>query len=64
MAYKDGETFTTYCDKDYDRHVYKIVLKNGKKIDFDDYSLMRYHWYQWRKNCDHVEVIDVGGKGF
>ena len=66
MAYKDGETFTTYCDKDYDRHTYKIVLNNGKSVVFESYELMRYQWYQWRNNCSHVEVIDVkvSGEGF
>ena len=66
MAYKDGETFTTYCDKDYDRHTYKIVLNNGKSVAFESYELMRYQWYQWRTNCSHVEVINakVVGKGF
>ena len=66
MAYKDGETFTTYCDKDYDRHTYKVVLNNGKSIAFESYSQMRYQWYQWRNNCSHVEVIDtkIAPKGF
>ena len=64
MAYKDGEDFTTYCEKDYDRHTYKLVLTNGKSVTFDDYSVMRYHWYQYRKAASHVVVIDAGGKGF
>ncbi len=66
MAYKEGETFTTYCDKDYDRHTYKIVFNNGKSISFESYEVMRYHWYQWKVSCSHVEVIDtkVIAKGF
>ena len=63
MAYKEGETFTTYCDKHYDRHDYKIVLKNGKCISFESYEVMRYHWYQWKSSCSHVEVIDTKLKG-
>ena len=58
MAYKDGENFTTYCDKDYDRHTYKLVLKNGKSVTFEDYNVMRYHWYQYRKAASHVIVCD------
>lgn len=59
MAYKDGETFTTYCDKDYDRHTYNLILNNGKLVVFESYEQMRYQWYQWRKDCSHVEVIDT-----
>jgi len=44
MAYKDGENFTTYCDKDYDRHHYKLVFENGKGIVFGDYDTLREYW--------------------
>ena len=70
MAYKDGEVFETYCDKPYEKHTYKIVLKNGKAIIFEDYDVMRYHWYQYKNYATHVEIVDVsktklkGGKGF
>jgi hypothetical protein len=64
LTYKDGEDFTTYCDKDYDRHTYKLVLKDGKSVVFDDYSVMRYHWYHYRKALSHVDVVDPSGKGF
>ena len=64
MAYKDGEDFTTYCDKPYDRHRYKLILKNGKSITYDDYEIMRYHWYQYRQSAERVEVVEGGGKGF
>ena len=47
MAYKDGETFTTYCDKDYDRHTYKLVLNNGKAVIIEDYEVVRSFWYQY-----------------
>ena len=68
MAYKDGEEFTTYCDKSYDRHVYRMYSKEGKYITFEDYELMRYYWYQMREEVSHVEVVEpkkrAGGKGF
>jgi len=56
MAYKDGETFTTYCDKDYDRHTYNLVLKDGRSVIIEDYNLVKYYWYQYRKVMSHVEV--------
>ena len=58
MAYKEGETFTTYCDKDYDRHTYKIVLKNGKAVLIEDYGVARSFWYQYRTQTSHIEVVD------
>jgi predicted nucleic acid-binding protein len=58
MAYKDGETFTTYCDKDYDKHNYRIILTNGKAIVLEDYEVVRAFWYQYRTQVSCVEVID------
>ena len=65
MAYKDGEDFTTYCDKPYDRHTYKMVLKSGKEVIFEDYEMMRAHWFHWKPNCESIEILDeTSGKGF
>ena len=68
MAYKDGEVFESYCDKPYDRQIYKVVLKDGRSVTFDSYDLMRYEWYQNREHLSHVEVLDAtkntAGKGF
>lgn len=69
MAYKDGETFTTYCDKDYDRHDYKLILSNGKSIVFDDYDTAKRYWYEYRGKVVSIQVLDKktkpsGGKGF
>ena len=61
MAYVDGETFKTYCDKPYDRHVYHLH-KNGETYEFEDYEMMKYYWYQWRKEVTTVEVVDVPKK--
>ena len=57
MAYVDGKNFTSYCDKPYDRHKYKMVLKNGKAITFEDYEVLRAHWYHYRQHLSHVDVI-------
>ena len=68
MAYKDGEEFTTYCDKSYDRQIYKVFLKDGQAVIYDNYEVMRYHWYQNRAHLSHVEVLDApkstAGQGF
>ena len=65
MAYKDGEVFQTYCDNLYDKHKYKIVLKDGRSVEFDDYEIMKYHWYHWRDLAETVIILDcTAGKGF
>ena len=59
------KTFKQTCDKDYDRHIYRVHLSNGTTVDFENYEVMRYHWYQGREHAVSVEVIDVtAGKGF
>ena len=64
MAYKDGETFTTYCDKDYDRHTYTIVLKNGEFASIHDYETLQQTWYYYRDQASHIVVVDKAGVGF
>ena len=66
MAYKDGEVFTTYCDKPYDQNKYKLVLHSGKSVIYEDYELMRAWWWQWKANCSHIEIVPKSqvGKGF
>ena len=71
MAYKDGEVFTTYCDKPYDQNEYKIVFKNGKAIIFPEYEMMRSFWWQHMASgsLSHVVIVDKvqkkgGNKGF
>ena len=56
--------FEVYCPKDYDKHSYKMVFKNGKKVVYNDYKVMRHEWYTHRKLVDYVEVVDKSGKGF
>jgi len=59
MASKEElKEFTSTCDKDYDRHKYKLCLKNGKAIVLEDYDMARSYWYQFRQQMDHVEVLD------
>ena len=55
---KKLNTFTSTCDKDYDRHNYKLVLKNGKAILVEDYETARQYWYQYRAQLETVEVLD------
>ena len=65
MAYKDGEVFTTYCDKDYDQNIYRIIWKDGSHSDYDNYEVVRYLWYQYKDMAERVHILDgTRGKGF
>ena len=58
MANKQIRTFTSTSEEDYDRHKYKLCLKNGKAIVLEDYEQARTFWHQFRTQLDHVEVMD------
>jgi len=64
VAYKDGGTFKTYCDKPYDRHTYKIVFKDGQSVSLNSYDDVQRHWHHFQSHAHHIEVIDVRGTGF
>ena len=65
MAYKDGGTFKTYCDKPYDQNIYRIVWKDGSSTDYDNYEVVRYVWYQYKDMAERVHILDdTRGKGF
>ena len=52
--------FQQTSDEPYDRHDYKIVLKNGKSITFDDYEIVNAFWWNnnQMRNLDYIEVLD------
>ena len=57
--------FEFTSDKPYDRHNYKLKLKNGKSIILKDYETLRSMWYQYKDFCTDVEIIDINNnKGF
>lgn len=66
MVYKDGGEFTTYCDKLYDRHLYKLVFKNGVTETLDNYMDVRYFWNLYKEDLKEVIVLDKkqSPKGF
>jgi len=58
MASKKQEikTFTSTCNKDYDRHSYKLILNNGKAVVLQDYEHVRAFWFQ---NKEHLRCVEV-----
>ena len=51
------KSFTSTSEEDYDRHTYKLVLKNGKAIVFEDYEMVRAYWHKFSKQLKCVEVL-------
>jgi hypothetical protein len=64
MAYIDGGTFTTYCDKPYTRQVYKLNTIDGESVIIEDYEILRNTWYHYKEDLVSVEVLDASGQGF
>ena len=58
MAYKDGANFTTYCDKPYDRHTYRILVDGSDPIHVDAWDVARSIWFQLSPRCSTIEVVD------
>ena len=58
MGNKQVRAFTSTCEKDYDRHKYKLVLKDGRELVLEDYEHARAYWHQFRTQLSHVEVLD------
>jgi len=59
------KTFTVTSSESYDRHVYELVLKDGRSFSFADYEEMRATWFQHYQLglLSHVLVHDLN-KGF
>ena len=57
--------FAQTSDKPYNRHTYRLKFHNGKAIVYDDYEVMRAHWFQWCQTgmLKGVVVEDIK-KGF
>ena len=57
------EHFTQTSDLPYDRHIYRVHMKNGKYLDFDDYMNVQNVWFQYAKQfLSHVEILDIQNK--
>lgn len=56
------EVFKQTSDIPYDRHNYKIVLENGKKIHFDSYEEVHVYWFQHSEIPNYLKYVDVKDK--
>lgn len=53
------QTFTCTSDKLYDRHSYKLYLKNGKTVIFEDYEEAQVYWFTHGQIPDYLDFIEV-----
>ena len=50
----DPRYFELSSDKPYDRHKYKVVMKNGNELVFDDYMSVQAFWFQYDLSLIHI----------
>ena len=53
------ETFSQTSYEPYDRHIYKLYLRNGKTLTFDDYDDAQAHWFNYSQVPDYLDLIEV-----
>ena len=56
------QTFKVTSEVPYDRHNYEILLKNNKKVFFDNWADTQVYWYQNYQIPDFLDVIIVKDK--
>ena len=56
------KTFKVTSEAPYDRHNYEILLKNDKKVFFDNWEDTWVYWYQNYQIPDFLDVIIVKDK--
>jgi hypothetical protein len=54
------ETFTQTCSKDYSRHHYSVVNKDGTNKMFSSWELAQSYWWHTNKlgTLSHIDVVD------
>lgn len=56
------KVFSCTSDAPYDRHNYEIVLKNNKKIFFDNWTDTQAYWFNHVQIPDFLDFIIVKDK--
>ena len=56
------KTFKVTSDAPYDRHDYEVVLKNNKKVFFDNWEDTLRYWWTNAQIPDYLDVIIVKDK--
>ena len=64
------QTFTCTSAYPYDRHDYEVLLKNGKKVMFDNWEDVQIYWFTNNNIPDYLDYViakdkkKVKSKGF
>lgn len=53
------KTFSQTSNELYDRHSYKLYLKSGKTVIFDDFEDVQAYWFTHNQVPDYLDVIEV-----
>lgn len=54
--------FTKSCFKPYDRHIYEVVLKNHKKVIFEDWDDLQEYWFTHCQIPDFLNCVNIKDK--
>lgn len=53
------ETFSQTSYEPYNRHNYRLRLKSGKVLNFDDYENVQAYWFTYNQVPDYLDLIEV-----
>jgi hypothetical protein len=53
------ETFSQTSYEPYNRHKYRLYLKNGKVLNFDDWGDVQAYWFTYNQVPDYLDLIEV-----
>lgn len=51
--------FKLTSDAPYHRHTYKLHLKSGKHIDFQDWKGVQEYWFTYSQMPDYLDSVEV-----
>lgn len=56
------KVFSETSDKSYDKHYYRVLLKNNTSKEFDNYEDLKYFWFQHSQIPDFLDVVTIHDK--
>jgi len=56
------QLFTCTSSDLYDRHTYKVVLKNGKNQFFEHWEEVQRYWFENNRIPDFLDLVIVSDK--
>jgi hypothetical protein len=53
------ETFAQTSNEPYNRHNYRLYLRNGKVLNFIHYEEAQAYWFNYSQVPDYLDLIEV-----